>query len=204
MADGTPDELRAARRHGQPRGRVRGGHRHATRVWRCEPGRDRDRCLRKELVDHLRDRRSLLSAAAVPAASGPLIFAAMFTVIASWSRQERPLDAADAGPEHAPQPGRVPGSARGRGHPATRPRTTRSRCATAGSISPWSWCRTTTPGDMAARRASAGAAGRRQLAQQGAQHAVRRATRLLPTYGQQIGCAAAAGARRQPGSWRRR
>lgn len=47
--------------------------------------------LRKELVDHFRDRRSLLSGLLMPLL-GPLMFAAMFTTIASWSRQEGPLE----------------------------------------------------------------------------------------------------------------
>lgn len=56
--------------------------------------------LRKELRDHLRDRRSVLGAFAMPV-FGPLVFALAFGLFASWSR-ERPLVLAVQGAEYAP------------------------------------------------------------------------------------------------------
>jgi sodium transport system permease protein len=57
--------------------------------------------LRKELVDHVRDRRSLASALLLPV-FGPLMFALMFTVIASWNREDTVLAVPIAGAENAP------------------------------------------------------------------------------------------------------
>jgi sodium transport system permease protein len=57
--------------------------------------------LRKEVKDHLRDRRSLASALLMPLL-GPLLFMAMFSLIASWSRQDRLLEVPMVGREHAP------------------------------------------------------------------------------------------------------
>jgi sodium transport system permease protein len=56
---------------------------------------------RKELKDHLRDRRSLMSALVGPL-FGPLIFAVMFTLMASWFREGKPLELPVVGREHAP------------------------------------------------------------------------------------------------------
>jgi sodium transport system permease protein len=57
--------------------------------------------LGKELKDHLRDRRSLYSALLVPL-FGPLIFGALFTMMAGWYRQDRPLLLPVVGAAHAP------------------------------------------------------------------------------------------------------
>jgi sodium transport system permease protein len=57
--------------------------------------------LRKELKDHARDRRSIFSSLLVPLL-GPLTFLAMFTVIASWMREDRPLIIPVAGAHNAP------------------------------------------------------------------------------------------------------
>jgi len=57
--------------------------------------------LGKELMDHLRDRRSLLSALVYPV-MGPLMFAGMITLLATWSREDRPLELAVVGAENAP------------------------------------------------------------------------------------------------------
>ena len=56
---------------------------------------------RKELRDHLRDRRSLSSALAGPLL-GPLILAVMLTLMASWYREDKPLELPVVGREHAP------------------------------------------------------------------------------------------------------
>lgn len=56
---------------------------------------------RKELRDHLRDRRSLASALAGPLL-GPLLLAVMLTLMASWFRQDKPLELPVVGREHAP------------------------------------------------------------------------------------------------------
>jgi sodium transport system permease protein len=56
---------------------------------------------RKEMKDHLRDRRSILSGLLVPLL-GPLTFLAMFTLIASWVREDRPLTVPVAGAQNAP------------------------------------------------------------------------------------------------------
>ncbi|MDY7232264.1 ABC transporter permease [Hyalangium rubrum] len=56
---------------------------------------------RKEMKDHLRDRRSVLSALAGPLI-GPLVFAVMFTLMASWFREGKPLEVPVVGREHAP------------------------------------------------------------------------------------------------------
>ena len=56
---------------------------------------------RKELRDHLRDRRSLASALAGPLL-GPLILAVMLTLMASWFREDKPLELPVVGREHAP------------------------------------------------------------------------------------------------------
>src|SRR5262245_12932312 len=56
---------------------------------------------RKELKDHLRDRRSMISALTGPLI-GPLVFMAMFTVMASWYREGKPVEVSVIGREHAP------------------------------------------------------------------------------------------------------
>src|SRR5216683_2230924 len=57
--------------------------------------------LRKELVDHLRDRRSIFSSLLMPLL-GPLTMLAMFALIASWVREDRPLIVPVAGGQNAP------------------------------------------------------------------------------------------------------
>lgn len=57
--------------------------------------------LKKELTDHSRDRRSILSVLG-GALMGPLLFAVLFTVIASWARQDKPLEVPVIGKERAP------------------------------------------------------------------------------------------------------
>lgn len=57
--------------------------------------------LRKELKDHLRDRRSVFSGLLVPIL-GPVMFLLMFTLVASWVREDRPLTVPVAGAENAP------------------------------------------------------------------------------------------------------
>jgi sodium transport system permease protein len=57
--------------------------------------------LRKELKDHSRDRRSVLSGLLVPVL-GPLLFLGTFTLMASWTREDKPLVVPVAGAEHAP------------------------------------------------------------------------------------------------------
>src|SRR5687767_11619746 len=56
---------------------------------------------RKELKDHLRDRRSLASALLFPLL-GPLIFGVMFNVIASWNRQDKQVELPVVGQQNAP------------------------------------------------------------------------------------------------------
>jgi sodium transport system permease protein len=57
--------------------------------------------LRKELLDYVRDRRSLFSALLMPV-FGPAMFAVMFSVIASWNREDAPLVVPVAGAKNAP------------------------------------------------------------------------------------------------------
>jgi len=57
--------------------------------------------LRKELTDYVRDRRSLSSALLMPV-FGPTLFAVMFTVIASWNREDTALVVPVAGARNAP------------------------------------------------------------------------------------------------------
>ena len=56
---------------------------------------------RKEMKDHLRDRRSLISGLLLPVI-GPLAFLGMFSLIASWVRQDKPLVVPVAGAANAP------------------------------------------------------------------------------------------------------
>jgi sodium transport system permease protein len=56
---------------------------------------------RKEMRDHLRDRRSVTSVLG-GSLVGPVIFAVMFTVIASWNRQDKPVELPVVGRAHAP------------------------------------------------------------------------------------------------------
>ncbi|ATB29120.1 ABC transporter permease [Melittangium boletus] len=56
---------------------------------------------RKELRDHLRDRRSVASAVGFTL-MGPLLFGMMFTVMASWFREDKPLELPVVGRAHAP------------------------------------------------------------------------------------------------------
>ncbi|HZI09146.1 MAG TPA: ABC transporter permease subunit [Myxococcus sp.] len=56
---------------------------------------------RKELKDHLRDRRSVLTAVMFPLL-GPVVFLVMFNLLASWYRQDRPLELPVVGREQAP------------------------------------------------------------------------------------------------------
>jgi sodium transport system permease protein len=56
---------------------------------------------RKELKDHARDRRSVLSGLLMPVI-GPLAFFGMFTLIASWTREDKPLTVVVAGARNAP------------------------------------------------------------------------------------------------------
>lgn len=56
---------------------------------------------RKELRDHLRDRRSL-AGVVFGALVGPLLFGVMFTIVASWNRQDKPLLVPVVGRAHAP------------------------------------------------------------------------------------------------------
>ncbi len=56
---------------------------------------------RKEMKDHLRDRRSVVSAFVSPLI-GPFIFAVMFTLMASWFREGKSLEVSVLGREHAP------------------------------------------------------------------------------------------------------
>ncbi|WP_434384375.1 ABC transporter permease [Melittangium boletus] len=56
---------------------------------------------KKELRDHLRDRRSVASAVGFTL-MGPLLFGMMFTVMASWMREDKPLELPVVGRTHAP------------------------------------------------------------------------------------------------------
>lgn len=56
---------------------------------------------KKELRDHLRDRRSIVGVLA-GALLGPILFGVMFTVIAQWNRQDKPLIVAVSGRANAP------------------------------------------------------------------------------------------------------
>lgn len=56
---------------------------------------------KKELKDHLRDRRSL-TGVLFGALVGPLLFGVMFTIVASWSRQDKPLHVPVVGRANAP------------------------------------------------------------------------------------------------------
>ena len=57
--------------------------------------------LGKELTDHFRDRRTLLSGLLVPVL-GPLLFLGMFSLIASWVREDKPLTIPVVGAANAP------------------------------------------------------------------------------------------------------
>ena len=57
--------------------------------------------LGKELRDHLRDRRSMMSALLLPLI-GPLMFGGMFSLIAKWGNENKPLVVAVAGADNAP------------------------------------------------------------------------------------------------------
>ena len=57
--------------------------------------------LGKELRDHLRDRRSVLSAMGFTL-MGPILFGIMFTVMASWFSKDKPLELPVLGRAHAP------------------------------------------------------------------------------------------------------
>jgi sodium transport system permease protein len=57
--------------------------------------------LRKELVDHLRDHRSLLSSLLFPLL-GPLVMGVTFSMLASWHRTDKPLKLAVVRAEGAP------------------------------------------------------------------------------------------------------
>jgi sodium transport system permease protein len=56
---------------------------------------------RKELRDHLRDRRSVMSALGFTL-MGPILFGVMFTVMASWFNKDKPLELPVVGRTHAP------------------------------------------------------------------------------------------------------
>ena len=89
---------------------------------------------RKETKDHLRDRRSLLSGLMMPL-MGPLMFAAMLTLISSWARQEGPVEIPMVGMKNAAS---LVTSWSATGPPSPpRPTTTRPRSARAGST--WWW-----------------------------------------------------------------
>lgn len=57
--------------------------------------------LRKEVRDHLRDRRSL-TGVVFGSLVGPILFGVMFTIIASWNRQDKPLEVPVIGRANAP------------------------------------------------------------------------------------------------------
>ncbi|MGZ3459905.1 MAG: ABC transporter permease, partial [Archangium sp.] len=57
--------------------------------------------LRKELKDHLRDRRSVTSVV-LGSLVGPVLFAVLFTVVASWNREDKPLELPVVGRAYAP------------------------------------------------------------------------------------------------------
>jgi len=56
---------------------------------------------RKELKDHLRDRRSVLTSL-LTGMTGPLVTLALFSLIAAWTRQDKILEVPVIGREHAP------------------------------------------------------------------------------------------------------
>ena len=56
---------------------------------------------RKEMRDHLRDRRSVMSVLG-GSLVGPIVFGLMFTVVASWNRQDKPVELPVVGRSHAP------------------------------------------------------------------------------------------------------
>ncbi|HUJ27359.1 MAG TPA: ABC transporter permease subunit [Myxococcales bacterium] len=56
---------------------------------------------RKELIDHLRDRRSIFSGLLMPLL-GPLMMLGVFALLASWMREDRPLKVPVAGAKNAP------------------------------------------------------------------------------------------------------
>ena len=57
--------------------------------------------LQKELRDHVRDRRSVVSALTFTL-MGPILFGVMFTVMASWFREDKPLELPVKGRANAP------------------------------------------------------------------------------------------------------
>ena len=57
--------------------------------------------LRKELIDHVRDRRSIFSGLLMPLL-GPLMLLGVFALLASWLREDRPLKMPVAGAKNAP------------------------------------------------------------------------------------------------------
>ncbi|MGQ0508910.1 MAG: ABC transporter permease [Myxococcaceae bacterium] len=57
---------------------------------------------RKEMTDHLRDRRSFVSGLML-SLLGPLMFGGLFSVIASWNKEGRTLEIPVVGRAHAPQ-----------------------------------------------------------------------------------------------------
>ncbi len=57
--------------------------------------------LGKELMDHMRDKRSVMTALIFPVL-GPVMFAGMFTIMAGWMREDRPLQLSVVGTENAP------------------------------------------------------------------------------------------------------
>ncbi len=56
---------------------------------------------RKEMKDHLRDRRSILSVVG-GSLVGPIVFGVLFSVVASWNRQDKPVELPVVGRAHAP------------------------------------------------------------------------------------------------------
>ena len=56
---------------------------------------------RKELRDHLRDRRSMITALLVPLI-GPALLLGIFSARASWAREDHPLRIPAVGTESAP------------------------------------------------------------------------------------------------------
>ena len=57
--------------------------------------------MQKELLEHVRDRRSVMTAMMMPLL-GPVMFAVMFNLIASWQNQDKVLELPVAGAERAP------------------------------------------------------------------------------------------------------
>ena len=57
--------------------------------------------LRKELIDHLRDRRSIFSGLLMPLL-GPVMLFGVFMLMSSWLREDRPLRMPVAGAKNAP------------------------------------------------------------------------------------------------------